>query len=177
MLRIYEAWWGFCREYEIPVGDLLKADFTPVHFHIQEVVGTTSVHGHTPVNRTTGTGTGEIWEEKCWAGFFEVQLSGFAFNEPEEDKWASARPVVRAFLQALNVGFASLGGGRSIGHGVVRVTNLDELKSSPVFQPVLEARCPKGHYASYTAASFGGKCKKCGGEIRPAWTIAPGGVE
>ncbi len=176
-VKFYNAWWYFLRQVlGISVDELLRADFTPVHFVLDWSNAMDETASHCAVNRITGSG-GNFWTERIIVGEFAIKLEGLAFVNEAND-FAFARPAVFSFLTALNKGFVQVGGGRSIGRGFVRIENLDEMEYSIVgatpINPSRGHKCKKGHFAPWSTASFGGKCR-CGAKIKPIWAKIPPG--
>lgn len=184
MVKFYEAWWRYCRLLQIPVDNLLKADYSPIHFRFDNKFdGRTDIIGHGSIDRFSGS-VRKTWQEQLWQGEFGVRLDGLAFSslnveDMDQDVLTSLaiRPFVFSFLRALNEGFIQVGGGGSIGHGFIKINNLNEAfleftrqgLSSPL-RLTNWGRCKKGHFISPKSSSFGGSCK-CGTYIVPTWTV------
>lgn len=169
VLRFYLSWLDFCREIGIDISSLFAADFPPFHFLIEHdlVSGSIDIRSHRPRS-------GEIWDEVIWQGGIRLELGGLAFKEcPKSlNRFTAVRLVVSAFILALNDGVATVGGGKSIGRGAIKVGNLEKVKSAIEKMSCPRFRCPKGHFITPKKAAFGGTCK-CGSEIVPVWTIPP----
>jgi hypothetical protein len=151
--KIYGAWWHWLREIGVDTKEMLERDYPPVNFQIIDTKGDIDVQGHRPRS-------GKVWEEKLWYGDFNLEVSF--------QRKIGLSEIVASFVQALSKGFVTIGGGSSIGHGVIIVNELPKLPKSNFFG----VRCQKGHQASRKNATFGGKCK-CGASVKPKWAEVP----
>lgn len=180
-MKFYSAWWYFLRQVQgISIDELLRADFSPARFRLYDFEGIVTPLVRIRIDRVTGTKNGE-WQEWVFSGQFKIELDGLAFIDltfaNEVNDFAFTRPAVVSFFRALNDGFVQVGGGRSIGRGIIQIENLNEIITSIEAMPLPLAprgRCLKGHFTPKSTASFGGKCR-CEAKINPIWVKIPPG--
>ena len=153
--KIYGAWWNFLKEAGVDTKQLLNTDYTPVRFLLKNV----QCHNSSGVNNGIFTQTHYsrkikgTWQEKLWCGEFNLEISF--------QKIPGLEKVIKAFINNLKQGLVTLGGGKSIGRGIVETDGADV--------PAVEMgklRCPKGHFTSKQKFCFGGECK-CGTIVVP----------
>ena len=176
-MKFYSAWWYFLHQVlGISTDEFMRSDFSPVRFILKSISGAEYPLCRTSIDRLSGV-TKATSQEWVFSGEFKIELDGLALAGEAND-FAFARPAIWQFLIALNKGFVQVGGGRSIGRGFVRIENLDEMEYSIVgatpINPSKGHKCKKGHFAPWSTASFGGKCR-CGAKIKPIWAKIPPG--
>ena len=175
-MKFYSAWWYFLRQVlGVSMEELLRADFSPVRFRLHDFNGGITPLVRIRIDRVTGAKNGQ-WQEWVFSGQFKIELDGPAFTN-KANNFAFARPAVVSFLRSLNDGFVQVGGGRTIGRGIVQVESLNEIIALIEAMPlplVPRGRCLKVHFAPKSTASFGGRCR-CRAKIQPVWTKLPPG--